>query len=174
MKNSKARTMCALSLFTALICVGAYVKIPLALPVTLQLLFTNTAALTLGRKGALSSLLYLLLGLVGLPVFSSGGGIGSILSLSFGFNIGFIAGAFFAGLISEKNKNTRTLALASAVNMLCVYACGMVYFLLIQKLYLTASATLPYALGVCVLPFVLPDMAKCAVSIILARRIRLN
>ncbi len=172
MKNSKTRAMCALSLFTALICVGAFIKIPFVIPITLQLLFTNTAALTLGKKGALSVLIYFFLGMLGLPVFSSGGGIISIVSPTFGFNIGFLIGAFFAGMIAEKKHSVQALALASAVNMFFVYLCGGVYFHIIQNIYLSRTTSLFYTLYVCVIPFVIPDIIKCMIGIVLAQKIK--
>ena len=175
MKNSKklsVKTLCFLSLFTALICIGAFIKIPFAIPVTLQLMFTHTAALTLGRKSAFSVLAYILMGLVGLPVFSSGGGISAVFSLTFGFNIGFLIGAFFAGAIAEKSKSIRSLVLASGINMLCVYVCGALYFWLLQNLYFTAPTSIGYALYACVLPFIIPDAVKCAVSIILSKKVK--
>jgi len=108
----------------------------------------------------------------GLPVFSSGGGIGSIFSLSFGFVLGFIPGAFFAGMISERSKETKTLALASAVDLACVYLCGTVYFILLKSLYFAEQTSASYALSVCVLPFVIPDIAKLALSIVLSKKLK--
>ncbi len=175
MKNSDVstlRTLTAISLFCALICVGAYIKIPFAVPVTLQLLFTNTAALTLGKKGSFAVLLYIFMGLVGMPVFSSGSGIFSVFSLSFGFNIGFLLGTLLAGMIAEKRKDTKALIFASAINMFVVYLCGLLYFMLIQNMYFSVPASFTYSLSVCVLPFVIPDVAKCAVSIILTKRLK--
>ncbi len=170
--RTKLRDLSFLSLFTALICIGAYIRVPFAVPVTMQLLFTSTASLTLGRKSALSVLLYLFMGIIGLPVFASGGGASSVFALSFGFNIGFLLGAFVSGAISERASSVKSLAAASAVNVLCVYVCGALYFWLLQNLYFSNPTTISHTLGVCVLPFVLPDIAKCAVSVFLAKRIR--
>ena len=78
-------------LFTALIAVGAFIKIPIpVVPFTLQYLFTMLAGLLLGsRLGTVSVLSYMLLGLAGLPIFSEGGGLWYVFKPSFGYIIGF-------------------------------------------------------------------------------------
>ena len=176
MKNSenmhprRALVLCAM--FCALIIIGSYIRIPFPIPVTLQLLFTNAGALLLGKKWSwVPPLVYLCFGLAGLPVFASGSGFGSVLSVSFGFNIGFIAGAALAAAICDKNKSTVSLILASAVNIICVYLCGTLYYLAICNLYLYETTTLVYATYICVVPFILPDIIKCALGILLYKKL---
>ena len=86
--TTKDMIMCAL--FTALIAVGAFIKVPVpVVPFTLQFLFTMLAGLIMGgRLGAISVGLYAVLGLVGLPIFAEGGGIWYVLKPSFGYIIG--------------------------------------------------------------------------------------
>ena len=74
---SKTKTLIYCSLFTALIAAGAFIKIPVpVVPFTLQYLFTMLAGLLLGSKrGTISVVAYMLLGLAGLPIFSEGGGM---------------------------------------------------------------------------------------------------
>ena len=90
-------------LFTALIAVGAFIKIPIpVVPFTLQYLFTMLAGLLLGsRLGTVSVLSYMLLGLAGLPIFSEGGGLWYVFKPSFGYIIGFAVGTFVTGWIAE-------------------------------------------------------------------------
>ena len=86
------RELTLLPLFTVLTAVGAFIKIPLgAVPVSLQTVFVLLSALLLGKKAAISQGLYVLLGLLGLPIFTGGGGIGYVLTPTFGYLIGFIA-----------------------------------------------------------------------------------
>ena len=176
MKNSKQYNIRALSLcslFCSLIILGAYVRLPFPIPVTLQLLFTNTAALLLGKKWSwVPPLLYLTLGLAGLPVFTSGGGVSSVLSLSFGYCVGFIPGSLVAGIISDKDAGARSLTLASICNLACVYLCAVVHYLLLCNIYLSEDISITYAIYVCVLPFLFADIAKLAVSVILAKKLR--
>ena len=93
MKQSLTRTrsMVYCALFTALIAVGAFIRIPVpVVPFTLQYLFTMLAGLLLGAKrGAGSVTVYMLLGLAGLPIFTEGGGISYLFKPSFGYIIGF-------------------------------------------------------------------------------------
>ena len=100
--TTKDMIMCAL--FTALIAVGAFIKVPVpVVPFTLQFLFTMLAGLILGgRLGAISVGLYAVLGLVGLPIFAEGGGIWYVLKPSFGYIIGFALGSLVTGLMVEK------------------------------------------------------------------------
>ena len=90
---TKDMIMCAL--FTALIAVGAFIKVPVpVVPFTLQFLFTMLAGLIMGgRLGAVSVGLYAVLGLAGLPIFAEGGGIWYVMKPSFGYIIGFALGS---------------------------------------------------------------------------------
>ena len=103
--GSRTKEMVLFGLFTALIAIGAFIKIPVPVcPFTLQLLFTTLAGLILGsRNGACSVGLYVLLGLAGVPVFTEGGGPSYIFQPTFGYLIGFIAGAWLTGWISEES-----------------------------------------------------------------------
>ena len=89
----KTKDFITVSLFAALTAVGAFISIPLgAVPITLQLLFTLLSGILLRENlGALSQIVYISLGLIGLPIFAGGkGGIGILLSPTFGFLIGYI------------------------------------------------------------------------------------
>ena len=96
---SKTKQLVFCSLFTALIVVGAFIKIPVpVVPFTLQYLFTMLAGLILGpRLGTISVTAYMLLGLAGLPIFTEGGGLWYVLKPSFGYIIGFCIGTYVTG-----------------------------------------------------------------------------
>ena len=105
-KSSVYELICC-ALFTALMAVGAYIKIMIPLgifevTISLQLFFALISGCVLGRKwGALSIICYVFLGLIGLPIFAHGGGIYYIMKPTFGFIIGFAAAAFTAGAVYE-------------------------------------------------------------------------
>ena len=105
MKN-KTRMMILAALFAALTAVGAFIRFPLGtMSVTLQFMFTAMAGVLLGAKwGAVSQTVYVVLGLVGLPVFTMGGGIGYVMQPSFGFLLGLIPTAWVIGRLTEKRK----------------------------------------------------------------------
>lgn len=153
----KTKEMMLVSVFTALMVVGAFVRIPFPLlPVTLQAFFCAYAGMLLGsRLGALSQLIYVGLGLVGLPVFSQGGGVAYIFKPSFGFLLGFIAGAYVIGRISEQQKNKSLPGSFAAVlaGLTVIYIVGILYMYIILKFYtgnpdaglwFTTASNLPY------------------------------
>lgn len=123
---NKTTNLILCSLFTALIAVGAFIKIPVpVVPFTLQFLFTTLAGLLLGsKKGAISVVAYMVLGLVGLPIFSEGGGFWYVMKPSFGYIIGFCIGTYVTGLIAErmKEKMVPRYMLANFIGLLIVYA----------------------------------------------------
>ena len=104
MKTMQTRNLMMCALFAALIAAGAFIKIPIpVVPFTLQLLFTMLAGLLLGGKlGAISVGVYILMGLIGLPVFVEGGGIAYIFKPTFGYLIGFAAASYVTGCIAHQ------------------------------------------------------------------------
>ena len=102
----KVRDMILVALFTALTAIGAFIKIPIGVvPINLQFLFTALAGIMLGsRLGCISQLVYVVLGLIGIPVFTAGGGIGYVFKPTFGYLLGYIIGAYVIGKIAEESK----------------------------------------------------------------------
>ena len=100
----KTRTLILTALFAALTAVGAFLKIPFPLAaITLQFFFTAMAGTLLGKKyGALSQAVYVLLGLVGVPIFALGGGFSYIFQPTFGFLLGLIPAAWVIGSIAKR------------------------------------------------------------------------
>lgn len=164
------------AMFTALIAAGAFIKMPMsAVPNTMQFLFTTLAGLLLGRRlGLLSVAAYILIGLVGLPVFALGGGIGYVLQPTFGYIIGFAAGTWLAGLIAERagKRLFVSLLFAGLINMLLVYAIGIVYYYLISKYYLGTPAAAKTLLISCFALTAPGDVVWCVVAALLAKRLR--
>lgn len=102
--NTRIRKLVYTALFAALTAVGAFLRIPMVYSsVTLQYLFTAMAGLLLGRRwGALSQAVYVLLGLVGLPIFTMGGGFGYVFQPTFGFLLGLIPAAWVVGAVAGR------------------------------------------------------------------------
>lgn len=165
-----------MALFSALIAVGAFIRIPVpVVPFTLQLLFTTMAGLLFGsRFGACSVGAYICLGLLGLPIFAEGGGFWYLLKPSFGYLPGFLLGSWLCGRMVEKAGavTLKTLLTASFANLLAVYGVGLVYYYVICNFVLDT----PIAMGALFLyGFVLAvpgDIALCILSAYAARRIR--
>lgn len=140
----KTRDITMIPLFTALIIVGAYLKIPTPIcPITLQILFTTLAGVLLGgKRGAAAVILYIMLGLIGLPVFTGGGGIGYVLSPTFGYMIGFVLGAYITGTIAHNGEPTmKRLVPACLAGLFVVFVLGVVYCYLINRVWLGNSVS---------------------------------
>ena len=124
MKNIKTRDLIYCALFAALTAIGAFLHFQLfQATITLQFYFTAMAGLLLGAKlGALSQLLYVVLGLVGVPIFAAGGGFGYIFNPTFGFLLGLIPTAWVIGKIAEKDRSVPRLLLACFAGLAVVLA----------------------------------------------------
>ena len=137
MKKISTLDMVLCGLFVALIAVGAFIKIPVpVVPFTLQVFFTMMAGIILGSKvGALSALIYMILGLVGVPVFAEGGGLWYVFKPSFGYIIGFVVGTYLTGYIVERLEELKfvKVLLAALAGLMVVYIFGMVYFYIISN-----------------------------------------
>lgn len=128
------------SIFTALITIGAFIQIPVPYMdyFTLQFFFVLLAGILLGSKlGGLAVLLYVVIGLAGLPVFASGGGLAYVLRPSFGYLLGFIVGAYLTGLVSESVTWTPIKRYTFAVfcGLLATYFIGLSYKYFILNYY---------------------------------------
>lgn len=174
-KRISTRELTMTALFVTLITVGAFIRIPLPnCPFTLQILFTTLAGIILGsRLGAVSVGIYIILGLIGVPVFTSGGGPGYILQPTFGYLVGFMAGAYIVGIFSEKygTHSVKHLLIGSVINLLVVYGFGMVYLYMIMNFYLgTAIGWWPVILSCFLIP-VGPDVFLCVIAALLGKRV---
>lgn len=139
--NMNTKRLVSIAVFTALIIVGGLISVPIPftqVQMSFQTLFVLMAGMVLGaRDGALAVLIYVVMGLFGVPVFTSGGGPSYVFMPSFGYLIGFPVGAFLAGMVCARGKApTRSRAFASAlVGMIPVYVIGMTYQVFILYYY---------------------------------------
>lgn len=163
-------------LFTALIAVGAFIKIPIpVVPFTLQYLFTMLAGLLLGsRLGTLSVLSYMLLGLAGLPIFSEGGGLWYVFKPSFGYIIGFAVGTFVTGWIAEhmEKKTVARYLLANLAGLFFVYAIGMIYYYIICNFVIDTPIAVGPLFLYCFVLAVPGDIALSFLGAVVAKRVR--
>ena len=123
--------------------------------------------------GAASVGIYIVLGLVGVPIFTSGGGPSYILQPTFGYLIGFMVGAYAVGRIAETmdTLSFKRLLAGSILNLFIVYGLGMVYLYFIMNLYLGKPIGVEAVIITCFLIPVGPDIFLCAVAASLGKRI---
>ena len=165
------RSMIYASMFGALTAIGAYIIIPLPpVPITLQTLFFNLAAALLGGYwGALSQVIYILLGLIGLPVFAGGkSGLGVLLGPTGGYLIGFVFAAYIVGLLIAFKRNPGFFWTFGVMvfGMVIVYVCGVL------QLSLVARLSLAKAVAAGVVPFLAGDVFKIVLAALIYGKIR--
>lgn len=172
MKNVKS--MVLIALFAALIGVGAFIKIPIPpVPVTLQTFFTLLAGLLLGAKaGAGAALLYIFIGLVGIPVFTAGGGPSYVFQPTFGYIIGLALGAFISGFIAKRSNKLWMYIVAAIAGMLAVYVIGVPYLYLITKYYMGQETAFVAVLGYGFLSTLPKDIIVSVVTALIAYRVK--
>ena len=124
-----ARELSLVALFAALTGIGGFIRIPIPyVPLTLQTLMVMFSGLILGgRLGALSQLVYILVGLMGIPIFAHGGGPGYVLQPTFGYLLGFVCGAYIIGNITERSESLKRslLFVALLAGTLAIYVPGV-------------------------------------------------
>lgn len=170
----RVRSLVLSALFAALTAAGAFIRIPVPpSSITLQFLFTAMAGLLLGRKyGALSQIIYVALGLAGLPVFTMGGGPGSVLQPTFGFLLGLIPCAWTIGALAPQGCPTKRIAPACAAGLGMLYAVGLPYMAAVMNLYLKADWSFWDILTKGMLLFLPGDAVKILVCVLLAPKLR--
>lgn len=171
----KTRDMVLVAIFAALTAIGAFIKIPIPyVPFTLQYFFCAFSGILLGaRLGALSQALYVIVGLAGVPVFTQGGGLNYIFEPSFGYLIGFIAGAYVIGLITERIKNMNFIKnfLAILAGMFFVYMFGLLHLYIIMNFYLSKAKSFSWVFFYGCVIFLGGDILLSAIIALLSVRI---
>jgi biotin transport system substrate-specific component len=170
-KGLSPRGMIYASVFGAVTAAGAYMMIPVPpVPITLQTFFLYVAAALLGgRLGALSQVVYLLIGIIGLPVFAGGkAGMGVLLGPTGGYLLGFVAGAYVIGRLVEMRREPGPawFALAMGAGTVVIYLLGVIQLILIARFSMNQAIT------VGVLPFLIGDALKIGVAVLITMKLR--
>lgn len=168
----KVRNMAQCALFSALLCLCAWLSVPVTdVAFTLQ---TFGVALTLlllgGKQGTVSVFVYLLLGAVGLPVFTGfQGGIAALLHVTGGYLLGFLVWALLYWLITAITPGKQLLAMV--LGLIACYTFGSAWF---YSLYLQSGSAMGIGLILlrCVAPYLLPDAIKITLAFLLATRLK--
>jgi biotin transport system substrate-specific component len=164
----KHMVQCGIS--AALLAISAWLSIPMP-----QVSFTMqsfavffTLGLLGGRRGCISIVIYLLMGAVGLPVFSGfRGGLGILMGVTGGYIWGFlVAGLLYWAVTAVFGQKTRIRLAAMILGMAACYVCGTVWY---QYIY---GGNFWAVMTVCVLPYLLPDGIKILLAISLAGRLK--
>lgn len=156
-------------MFAALIAVCAWIAIPLTVSVTLQTFAVCLTAGLLGwKRGVLSVAVYILLGIIGLPVFTGfNGGVAAVTGPTGGYVVGFLFTALVVGIALDKlGKKIWQNAVFMIAGVAVCYLFGTVWYVAAYKVGFAA------ALSTCVLPFLIPDAVKIALAAVLVNRLK--
>lgn len=176
MRNKIVKQITLSAIYVALLAIFSWISIPSTIPFTLQTLMIFIICYTLDCKNAICVIIiYLLLGLVGVPVFSSfNSGLSALLGPSGGFLIGFIPMILIISLLIKNNKENDKITsiiykvLVSFLGLLICYIIGLIWFMFIYK----APYDVTSALFKVILPFIIPDTIKMIIALIVSKKIK--
>lgn len=168
------RDYAMIAVCSAVMAVCSWISIPAAVPFTLQTFGVFlTVGLLGGKRGTIAILVYLLLGAIGLPVFSGfAGGLGYMLGATGGYIAGFLFSALLMwGIEALAGRGMWVLTGSMVAGLIVCYAFGTIWFMTVYTRD-TGEIGLMTALGWCVIPYIIPDILKIVLASLLCRRLR--
>lgn len=168
------RDFAAAALFAAVMAICSWISIPATVPFTMQTFGVFlTVGLLGGKRGSLAIIVYLLLGAVGVPVFSGfAGGLGYMMGATGGYIVGFLFSALLMWAIEKLfGRGIWVLTASMAAGLIVCYAFGTAWFLIVYSKN-TGPIGLTAALSWCVIPYIIPDVLKIALASMLTRKLR--
>ena len=170
MAKISAKKLCLSGLFTAIIVICSWITIPSAVPFTLQIFAIVLSCYVLGFYALLSYFCYLLLGIIGVPVFSGFNfGISVIIGPTGGFLLGFIFTILISVIGRKLAKNQIVLFFITIIGLVACYIFGTIWYVFI---YLKEDFTfIINAIKISILPFVLFDIVKIILAQFISQKI---
>lgn len=171
--NNRTQDMVLISLFVVVMAICSWISIPTAVPFTLQTFAVFLAVGVLGgKRGTIAICVYLLLGIIGIPVYAGGtAGIGMILGNTGGYMIGWIfSGLVMWGMEILIGRKTWALALSMLLGLIVCYIMGTAWFMVVYAKEM-GQIGLWTAVVWCVVPFVIPDLLKIAIALVVQKRL---
>ncbi|MDO5123296.1 MAG: biotin transporter BioY [Eubacteriales bacterium] len=172
-KKLKTLDLVYIAMGAVLISLCSWISVPTTVPFTLQTFAVFFVLLLLGgKRGTLSIAVYVLLGAVGVPVFSNfTGGIGVLLGNTGGYIVGFILmGLIYRIIVHFMRSKKWAEILALVIGLVVCYSFGTVWFMIIYA-QTNSAVGLATVLSWCVIPFIIPDLIKLLLALILAKRL---
>lgn len=164
---NKTQSMVYIAICAVLIAICSWITIPATIPFTLQTFGVFlTVCLLGGKRGSLSVFIYIVLGLIGIPVFAGvKGGIGVLLGNTGGYIIGFLFSALIMWAMEALlGRKTWILAASMVIGLIACYAVGTAWFMMVYTSN-SGQIGLMTVLGWCVIPFIIPDFIKMALAL---------
>ena len=172
--SEKTRNMVFIALFAVLMAVCAWISVPAAVPFTMQTFAVFLAVGVLGgRKGTLAMAVYILMGAVGMPVFSHfTGGLGVLFQSTGGYILGFVLTTLIMwGMEALLGRKLWVRIVSMLLGLMACYAFGTIWFVMLYTRN-TGAIGFGTALLWCVVPYIIPDLVKMALALSLTRRLR--
>jgi len=174
MKKMSAKDLTLAALGAVIITISSYLTIPSTIPFTMQTFGVFCVLLVLGgKRGTLSVLIYIIMGMVGLPVFSGfKGGLVNLVGPTGGYIIGFLAtGIVYLILEKFANKKDINKVIVLTIGLILCYLLGTIWFVVVATSR-GGSYTMISALTLCVVPYIIPDLLKMYLALIISKRIK--
>lgn len=168
------KDMAYIALMAVALSVCSWISVPAVVPFTMQTFAVFcTLGLLGGRRGFMAVLIYMLLGAAGLPVFSGfGGGLGTLLGPTGGYILGFLLMALLYWIFDRKSSlKLRGMTVVLLLGLIVCYAFGTAWFMAVYSKS-SGPVGLTAALAMCVFPFILPDLIKLALAMLLVRTLK--
>lgn len=167
----KLKNICFDAILLALLIISAFISIPvMEISFTLQVLIVLIISLLLPLKDGLTIIiLYFVMGLIGIPVFSQGGGIAYLTKPSFGYLLGFIFSPLIAHFIKKLPIKLNAIkdVIASIISLAIIYLFGTVYFYFIMKYVNKIDYDIIKIIKICIIPFIIVDLLKVTSAVII-------
>ena len=170
MKKSQSKIIVLSALCVALLVLCSWISLPAAVPFTMQTFAVAFIGAFLGaRRGSLAICVYILLGFIGLPVFSGfGAGLPAILGTTGGYTLGFLPFCIITGFLCRIfKKSYPALFLSMSAGLLSCYIFGTLWY---TYIYLSDLKSIYSAISLCVLPFIVPDLMKISLAAFLVKK----
>lgn len=173
-ERSKTYDIVYIAVFAVIMAICSWISIPTTVPFTLQTFGVFIAVGVLGgKRGTLAVLVYIILGAIGVPVFSGfTGGIGILAGTTGGYIVGFLFSALIMWLMEKiPGKRSVIQILSMIVGLIVCYAFGTAWFMVVYS-RANGAVGLAAVLGWCVIPFIIPDLIKIVLAYMLSRKIK--
>jgi biotin transport system substrate-specific component len=172
MKANRTRNIVRVAMFSSFLVICSWIRIPAAVPFTMQTFGIFITSVLLDTKHSTASVIvYIIMGLIGLPVFAGGqSGLSALFGQNGGFIIGFILCTVVCGtLLKRTNRSFVSMALSMLAGLICVYVLGSIWFWIVYVSDDTAGFIA--TVSSCVLPFIIPDLIKIVLATLVAGRL---
>ena len=169
----KTKDIVFIGIFAALMAICSWISIPTTVPFTLQTFAVFMAVGVLGgKRGTLSVLVYILLGAIGVPVFAGfAGGLGILTGSTGGYILGFLFSALIMWLCEKLfGRKLWSQIVSMVLGLAACYAVGTAWFIVVYG-KANGAIGIMTALSWCVIPFILPDLCKIALALIVSKRL---